>query len=105
MIILDGSVDGLEWFEAKNWKSITFNYKDATSYRILNLILYVLGLLTGPLGMYGVLRGSLQHLGLLPEVEAMRLSLSGLVAVLHKGFNPISVTYRRAFFQNFMHWL
>ena len=60
MIILDGPVDGLEWFEAKNWKSMTFNYKDATSYLVLTLLLYVLGLVTGPPGMYRVLRGSLQ---------------------------------------------
>ena len=61
MILLDGPVDGLEWFEAKNWKSMTFNYKDATSYLVLTLLLYVLGLVTGPLGMYRDLRGSLQH--------------------------------------------
>ena len=48
MIILDGPVDGLEWFEAKIWKSMTFNYKDATSYLVLTLLLYVLGLGTGP---------------------------------------------------------
>ena len=30
MIILDVPVDGLEWFEAKNWKSMTYNYKDAS---------------------------------------------------------------------------
>ena len=61
MIILDGPVDGLEWFEAKNWKSMTFNYKDATSYLVLTLLLYILGLVTGPLVMFRDLRGSLQH--------------------------------------------
>ena len=61
MIILDGSVDGLEWFEAKNWKSMTYDYKDAASYQVLTLLLYVLGLVTGPLVMYRDLRGSLQH--------------------------------------------
>ena len=35
MIILDGPVDGLEWFEAKNWKSMTLNYKSATRYLVL----------------------------------------------------------------------
>ena len=60
MIILDGPVDGLEWFEAKNWKSMTFDYKIATSYLVLSLLLYILGLVTGPLDMYRVLRGSLQ---------------------------------------------
>ena len=60
MTILDGPVDGLEWFEAKNWKSMTFDYKDATNYLVLTLLLYVLGLVTGPPGMYRVLRGSLQ---------------------------------------------
>ena len=59
MIILDGPVDGLEWFEAKNWKSMTFNYKDATSYLFLTLLLYILGLVTGPLGMFRDLRGFL----------------------------------------------
>ena len=49
MIILDGSVDGLEWFEAKNWKSMTFDYKDATSYLVLTLLLYLLGLSTAQL--------------------------------------------------------
>ena len=60
MIILDGPVDGLEWFEAKNWKSMTYDYKDATNYLVLTLLLYVLGLVTGSLGMYRVLRGFLQ---------------------------------------------
>ena len=60
MIILDGPVDGLEWFEAKNWKSMTYEYKDATNYLVLTLLLYVLGLVTGPLVMYRDLRGSLQ---------------------------------------------
>ena len=80
---------------------MTYDYKDAASYQVLTLLLYVLGLVTGPPGMYRVLRDPPSPLGLLPEVEAMRLSLSGLVAVLHKGFNPISVTYRRAFYQKF----
>ena len=39
---------------------MTYDYKEATSYLVLTLFLYILGLLTGPLGMYGVLRGSLQ---------------------------------------------
>ena len=60
MIILDGSVDGLEWFKAKNWKSMTYDYKDAASYQVLTLLLYVLGLGTGPPGMHRVLRGSFQ---------------------------------------------
>ena len=28
-------LDGLEWFEAKNWKSMTLNYKSATRYLVL----------------------------------------------------------------------
>jgi len=35
---------------------MTFNYKEATSYLVLSLLLYILGLVTGPLGMYCVLR-------------------------------------------------
>ena len=61
MIILDGPVDGLEWFEAKNWKSMTYDYKEATSNLVLTLFLYILGLVTGRQVMYRDLRGSLQH--------------------------------------------
>ena len=61
MIILDGPVDGLEWFEAKKWKSMTYDYKEATSNLVLTLFLYILGLVTGRLVMYRDLRGSLQH--------------------------------------------
>ena len=61
MIILDGPVDGLEWFEAKNLKSMTYDYKEATSNLVLTLFLYILGLVTGRLVMYRDLRGSLQH--------------------------------------------
>ena len=80
---------------------MTYDYKEATSNLVLTLFLYILGLVTGPLGMNCVLRDPPSPLGLLPEVEAMRLPLSGLEAVLHKGFNPISVTYRRAVNEKF----
>ena len=50
---------------------------------VLTLLLYMLGLVTGPLGMYHDLGGSLQPLGLLPVAEAVRLSLPCLVAVFH----------------------
>ena len=32
-------------------KSMTYDYKDAASYQVLTLLLYVLGLVTGPPGM------------------------------------------------------
>ena len=28
-------LDGLKWFQAKNWKSMTFNYKSADKYLVL----------------------------------------------------------------------
>ena len=36
---LQGMVlDGLKWFQAKNWKSMTFNYKSTDKYLVLALL-------------------------------------------------------------------
>ena len=80
---------------------MTYDYKEATSNLVLTLFLYILGLLTGPQGMYRELRAPSSPLGLIPVAEAVRLSRGCLVAVFHQGFDPISVTYPRAFYTKF----
>ena len=105
MIILDGSVDGLEWFEAKNFK-----INDLRLQRCCQLSSFD-SLTLRPRPCHWPPRHVPCSEGLPPALLASSrrprpwgglAGISGLPSI--KGWIPSRPSYRRAFFQNFMHW-